>query len=373
MTVTKLHKVAEFGQSIWMDHIQRSMIKSGELESYIHNGLRGITSNPSIFEKAIAETNEYDDQIHALTLEGKSVEEIYETLVIDDIRMAADKLRPVFDKSGGKDGFISLEVNPHLAHDQQGTVNEAKHLFATVDLPNIMIKVPATAEGILAFKELIRDGVNINVTLMFSTTQYDVVAETYLIALQERTGSPKEVINNRISSVASLFVSRMDAKVDKMLDELGAPEAKTLKGRIGIANAKIVYQRFKKFFSGRRWDWEYLHNKGADFQRVLFGSTSTKNPEYSDVMYVDSLIGQHTVNTIPPKTIDAFLDHGTVAATLENNLDEAHEQMEQLSKLGIDLDDVTRQLLNEGIEKFSEPYDNLMKTIAEKKAEYVAA
>jgi len=369
MTQTKLNQTMKFGQSIWMDYIQRSMIESGELESYIDKGLRGITSNPSIFEKAIADTNEYDEQIRALTLEGKSVEEIYEILVIDDIRMAADELRPVFNKTRGADGFVSLEVNPHLAHDRQGSINEAIHLFTAIDRPNIMIKIPATAEGILAFKELTRDGVNINVTLIFSAMQYDIVAEAYLIALQERAGKVKRV--DRISSVASLFVSRLDAKVDEMLDELGTPEAKALKGKIGIANAKIVYQRFKKFFSGRRWD--YLHQKGADFQRVLFGSTSTKNPEYSDVMYVDNLIGQHTVNTIPPKTIDAFMDHGKVAATLENDLDETREQLDQLSKLGIDLDDVTRQLLDEGIEKFSEPYDKLMQSITEKREEYAIA
>ena len=369
MPKTKLQQVTEFGQSIWMDYIQRSMIKSGGLKSYVDKGLRGITSNPSIFEKAISGTDEYDEQIRVLTLEGKSVEEIYEALVVDDIRQAADELRPVFDNSRGTDGFVSLEVNPHLAYDQQGTVNEAKHLARAVDRPNIMIKVPATAEGILAFQELTGDGVNVNVTLIFSTTQYDVVAEAYLIALQERSGKLKAV--DGISSVASLFISRMDVKVDKMLDELGSPEAKALKGKIGIANAKIAYQRFKKFFSGRRWD--YLHDKGANFQRMLFGSTSTKNPQYSDVMYVDNLIGQHTVNTIPPKTIDAFLDHGTVASTLEFNLDEAREQLEELNKLEIDLGDVTRQLLDEGIEKFMEPYDKLMRTIAEKKEEYVIA
>lgn len=369
MTGTKLDKTAELGQSIWMDHIQRSMINSGELERYVKNGLRGITSNPSIFEKAIAETNEYDDQIQKLSLEGKNAGEIYEALVIEDVRRAADVLRPVFDKSRGEDGYISLEVNPHLAHDRQGTINEVKHLFTAVGRPNVMIKVPATAEGILAFQELIGDGVNINVTLMFSTTQYDVVAEAYLVALQERAG--KVLAVNRIASVASLFISRIDVKVDKMLDELGSPEARALRGRIGIANAKMAYQRFKKFFSGRRW--EYLSEKGARFQRVLFGSTSTKNPKYSDVMYVDNLIGPHTVNTIPPKTIDAFMDHGTVASTLEKDLDEARGQLDQLAKLGIDLDDVTRQLLDEGIEKFVKPYDKLIETITEKMTDYIIA
>ena len=369
MSQTKLQQVTKLGQSVWMDYIQRSMIKSGELESYIDRGIRGMTSNPAIFTKAITETDEYNEQIRALTLEGKSVEEIYEALVVEDIRMAADELRPLFNRSRGSDGYVSLEVNPHLAHDRQGTVNEAKHLFSVVDRPNIMIKVPGTSEGMLAYQELIRDGMNINVTLLFSTTQYDIVAEAYLIALQERAGKLHRV--NRIASVASFFVSRIDVKVDKMLDELGSPEADAIKGKIGIASAKIAYQRFKKFFSGRRWD--YLHDKGADFQRLLFGSTSTKNPEYSDVMYVDNLIGDHTVNTIPPKTIDAFLDHGTVASTLDKDVDEARSQLEQLSRLDIDLGEVTRELLDEGIEKFLEPYDKLMQAIAEKQAEYAIA
>ena len=352
-----------------MDYIQRSMIESGELESYIDRGISGITSNPSIFEKAIAETDEYDEQIRSLTLEGKSFEQIYETLVVDDIRLAADELRSVFNRTRSADGYVSLEVNPHLAHDRQGTINEAKHFLHAVDRPNILIKVPATSEGILAFKELTRGGVNINMTLMFSTAQYDIVAEAYLIALQERAGKLHRV--DQVASVASFFVSRVDVKVDPMLDAINTPEANALKGKIGIANAKVAYQRFNKFFSGRRWD--YLHDKHAHFQRVLFGSTSTKNPEYSDVMYVDNLIGKHTVNTIPPQTINAFMDHGTVASTLDSNVDEAREQLDQLSKLGIDLGDVTRELLDEGLEKFARPYDKLMETIKQKQSEYVIA
>lgn len=369
MAQTKLHQITKLGQSIWMDYIQRSMIESGEMKSYIDRGVRGLTSNPAIFAKAITETTEYDEQIRRLTLDGKSVEEIYETLIVEDIQSAADELRPIFNKSRGADGYVSLEVNPHLAHDRQGTINEVKHLFSAVNRPNVMIKVPGTSEGILAYQELIENGVNINVTLLFSITQYDIVAEAFLVALQERAGKLDRI--DRIASVASFFVSRIDVKVDKMLDELGTPEADALKGRIGIANAKIAYQHFKKFFNGRRWD--YLRDRGANFQRVLYGSTSTKNPEYSDVMYVDNLIGEHTVNTIPPKTIDAFLDHGTAASTLENDIDEAHEQLEQLSKLGIDLDDVTRQLLDEGVEKFSKPYDKLIQTISDKQAEFAIA
>jgi transaldolase len=367
MTNTKLHKLTELGQSIWLDYIWRSLIKSGDLAAYVQKGLRGMTSNPAIFEKAIAETDEYDDQIQSLALEGKTAQEIYEALAIDDIRSAADILRPVFDESEGADGHISLEVNPHLAHDRKTTVNEALRLFESVDRPNVMIKVPATAEGLLAIQELITEGVNINVTLMFSMAQYDMVAEAYISALEKRTAKAYNL--HRIASVASFFVSRIDVKVDQMLDEIGTPEAKALKGKIGIANAKMAYQHFKDTFRGKRWD--FLADKGARLQRVLYGSTSTKNPDYSDVMYVDGLIGPNTVNTIPPKTLEAFMDHGTVAVTIDRDLDEARQQLDQLEKVGINLDDVTRELLDEGVEKFVKPYDKLIETIAQKQANLI--
>jgi len=369
MTKTKLHQLTELGQSVWLDYIRRSLIESGDLALYVQKGLRGMTSNPAIFEKAIAGTNEYDDQIQSLALEGKSAQEIYETLAIDDIRSAADILRPVFDESEGTDGYISLEVNPHLAHEKQATVNEAKRLFGRVDRPNVMIKVPATAEGLLAIQELIEAGVNVNVTLMFSMAQYDMVAEAYISALEKRAASVYDL--HHIASVASFFVSRIDVKVDKLLDEIGTPEAKALRGKIGIASAKMAYQHFKKTFQGKRWD--FLADKGARLQRVLYGSTSTKNPEYSDVMYVDGLIGPNTVNTIPPKTLEAFMDHGTVAVTLDRGIDEVHEQLDQLDKVGISLDDVTRNLLDEGVEKFVKPYDKLIETIAEKQVNLITA
>jgi len=369
MAKTKLHKLTELGQSIWLDYISRSLIKSGDLAVYVQKGLRGMTSNPAIFEKAIAETDQYDGQIQSLALEGKTTQEIYELLTIDDVRMAADILYPVFEDSEGADGYISLEVNPHLAHNKEATVVEAKHLFESVDRPNLMIKVPATAEGLLAIQELIEAGININVTLMFSMSQYDMVAEAYISALEKRTAKVHYL--HGIASVASFFVSRIDVKVDKMLDAIGTPDAIALKGKIGIANAKMAYRHFKKMFRGRRWDM--LADKGGRIQRVLFGSTSTKNPDYSDVMYVDGLIGKHTVNTIPPKTLDAFMDHGTVALTLERDLDQAREQLDQLEKVGISLDDVTRQLLDEGIEKFVKPYDKLIETIAEKQANLITA
>jgi transaldolase len=364
MTRTKLHALADAGQSAWLDYIQRSLITSGGLQAYIDKGLRGITSNPSLFEEAIADSHDYDEQIQGLALQEKSAQEIYEELTVEDARMAADMLRPVFDETDGVDGFFSLEVNPHLAHDRQGTINEAVRLFALVDRPNVMIKVPATAEGVSAFQELIEEGVNINVTLMFSLAQYDAIAEAYIAAMEKRA---QNVYNlKQIASVASIFVSRLDTKVDKMLDAFITPKAQALKGKIGIANAKIAYQHFKEYFQSDRW--LRLVEKGARLQRVLYGSTGTKNPDYSDVMYVENLIGRDTVDTIPPKTLEAFLDHGNIALTLEQGLDEAKDQLSGLTELGINLYDVTQELLDEGVDNFIKPYDSLLKTIDEKKA-----
>lgn len=283
--------------------------------------------------------------------------------------MAADILRPVFDESEGTDGFFSLEVNPHLAHDKQGSINEATRLFTMVDRPNIMIKVPATSEGVLAFQQLIEDGININVTLMFSLAQYDQIAEAYIAAMEKRA---ENVYNlQQIASVASIFVSRLDTKVDPMLDAYKTPRADALKGRIAIANAKMAYQHFKDAFLSERW--QRLEEKGARLQRVLYGSTGTKNPNYSDVMYVENLIGPNTVNTIPPKTLEAFLDHGKVALTLESDIDQARAQLNDLAALGINLEEVTQELLDEGVNKFAESYDKLIKTITEKKAELINA
>ena len=369
MTTTKLHTLAEAGQSVWLDHIDRPLITSGGLANYVSRGLRGVTSNPAIFQKAIADSNAYDEQIQKLASEGRSAQEIYEALTVEDSRTAADVLRPVFDETNGTDGFFSLEVNPHLAHDRQGTINEATRLFALVDRPNVMIKVPATLEGVAAFQELIEDGININVTLMFSLEQYDQIAEAYLSALEKRAAN---IYNLRqIASVASIFVSRLDTNLDKMLEVFKTPKAEALKGTIAIANAKIVYQHFKDYFLSERWT--HLEGKGARLQRVLYGSTGTKNLNYSDVLYVENLIGPHTVNTIPPKTLDAFLDHGAVALTLETGLDEARSQLNELAALGIDLNEVTQQLLDEGVENFVKPYDELIKTITEKKMELISA
>jgi transaldolase len=367
MSHTKLHALAEVGQSVWLDYIQRSLITSGGLQTYIDKGLRGITSNPSLFEDAIADSHDYDEQIQRLAMQEKSPQEIYEELTVEDARMAADVLRPVFNETDGLDGFFSLEVNPHLAHDRQGTVREAIRLYSRVDRPNVMIKVPATDEGVLAFQELIEEGLNINVTLMFSLAQYDAIAEAYLAAMEKRAENAYNL--RQIASVASIFVSRLDTKVDKMLDAFITPKAESLKGKVGIANAKIVYQHFKQYFQSERWG--RLEEKGARVQRVLYGSTGTKNPDYSDVMYVENLIGKNTVNTIPPKTLEAFIDHGSITLTLEHGIDEAQEQLNSLPELGINLYDVTQALLDEGLENFDKPYDSLLKTIADKKTALV--
>ena len=365
MSKTKLHELAELGQAMWLDYIRRSMIDSGRLGEYVEMGLRGLTSNPSIFEKAIAGSDDYDEQIKELAAQDKSAKEIFEILSVDDIQGATDVLRPVYDETEGLDGYVSLEVSPHLAHDTEGTIEQGRSLFAKVDRPNTFIKVPATEEGYPAVETLLAEGLNINITLMFSMEQYENVTEAFLSALEKRAERGQDL--SRIASVASFFVSRVDVKVDDMLDQLTSPEAEALKGKIGIANAKMVYQRFKEIFAGERW--ERLTAQGAQRQRVLWASTSTKNPAYPDTLYPDNLIGPHTVNTVPPDTLEAFLDHGTVASTVEQDLDEVREQLDTLAEVGIDLDTVTLELLAEGIVKFAEPVESLMGTIATKKGQ----
>ena len=356
--MTKLHELAELGQSIWLDYIQRSLIKSGELQALIDKGLRGVTSNPSIFQKAISESSDYEADIKQLTADGKSVDQIYEFLTISDVRSAADLMRPVYDATDGLDGYVSLEVNPKLAYDTAGTIKEAKYLYKELDRPNVFIKVPATPEGIPAIKSLIGTGININVTLIFSLAQYEAVAEAYIAGLEELAASGGSL--KQVASVASFFVSRIDTAVDKQLAEIGNVD---LQGKIAIASAKTAYTKFKRIFSGTRW--ERLKESGARVQRPLWASTSTKNPAYPDTLYIDSLIGKDTVNTVPPKTLDAFIDHGTVAETVEKNADEAAEQLSRLSSLGIDLDKVTQSLLDAGVEAFDKAFDTLLEGIAD--------
>lgn len=362
MAKSKLDQLADLGQAAWLDFIRRSFITSGELKALVEKGLRGVTSNPSIFEKAIAGSDDYDEQLFCLAKEGVAVEQIYERMAVSDIQQAADVLRPVYDRTNGLDGYVSLEVSPDLARQTQATIDEARRLFAAVNRPNVMIKVPATAEGIPAIRTLIGEGININVTLMFSLEQYDEVAEAYLEGLEKLATQGGDL--SKVASVASFFVSRVDVMVDEMLEKLQTPEAAALKGKIGIANAKMAYQRFSETFKGERW--ERLAARGARVQRVLWASTSTKDPSLPDTIYVDNLIGPHTINTLPPETLIAFQDHGTLAVTVTAELDEARDQLDRLAELGINLDQVTRRLLEEGIVKFQKPFKSMMESIAAK-------
>ena len=362
----KLMELEKLGQSVWFDFIRRSLITSGELQALIDKGVRGITSNPAIFEKAIAGSNDYDEAIKKLIQTEKSIDEIYESLAIEDISMAADLLRSIYESTNGKDGYVSLEVNPHLADETENTIAEARRLFETLNRPNVMIKVPATAAGIPAITELIGDGVNVNVTLIFGLENYKAVADAYLAGLEKLLASGPSVKGghpvNRVASVASFFVSRVDSAVDQALAEANAKE---LQGKIAIANSKVAYAEFKKIFNGPRW--EELKNKGARAQRVLWASTSAKNPDYPDTIYVDELIGPETVNTLPPATVDSFIDHGKAAETLTLGVDEARRQIEQLKTLGIDLDAITQKLQDDGVIAFAKPFDALLLSLAEKR------
>jgi len=360
--MTKLNELAELGQAIWLDYIRRSFITSGDLQALIGKGLRGVTSNPTIFEKAIAGSVDYDEDLQKLVAEGRSVTEIYEALALDDIARAADLLRPVYDATAGADGYVSLEVSPALAHDTVGTIAEARRLFAALARPNVMIKVPATSAGIPAIETLIGEGVNVNVTLIFSLAQYDAVAKAYLAGLEILAAAGRDL--SEVASVASFFVSRVDSAVDRALDETDATGA-SLKGTIAVANAKVAYAHFCQVFSGARWD--RLAAQGARVQRPLWASTSTKNPHYGDTLYVDSLIGPHTVNTVPPATLNSFRDHGTVEPTLEAGLDEARAQLDRLAELGVDLDAITQKLQDDGVAAFAKSFDSLMASIAHKR------
>jgi len=365
VNMTKLHELAHLGQAIWFDYIRRSFLASGELQNLVDRGVRGVTSNPSIFEKAIAGSADYDEDLRTLVEAGRSVEEIYETLALDDIRRAADILRPLYDETDGADGYVSLEVSPTLAHDTDGTIADARRLFAALGRPNVMIKVPATPAGVPVIEKLIGEGININVTLIFSLAQYEAVAEAYVAGLEKLAASGGDI--GRVASVASFFVSRVDVAVDRILEQIGERQ---LLGKIAIANAKVAYARFGELFAGKRWG--KLAAQGARVQRPLWASTGTKNPAYPDTLYMDSLIGRDTVNTVPPVTLQAFLDHGRVAATIETGVDEARDQLARLAELGIDLDTVTQELQDEGVAKFAKSFESLMRSIAEKQQRLLA-
>jgi transaldolase/glucose-6-phosphate isomerase len=367
-----LIEIMKLGQSIWYDNIRRAMLSSGDLQKKVtEDDLRGVTSNPTIFEKAITGSTDYDEQLHALVSAGKSVSEIYEDLVIDDISRAADILKSVYDKTDGLDGYISLEVNPRLAHDTANTIDEATRLFKRLGRKNVMIKIPAAQEGLPAIEESIYRGVNINVTMIFSIENYEQVAESFIKGLERRAAEGKPV--DHIASVASFFVSRVDTAIDTDIEararQAATPAEKTelesLMGRAAVANAKLAYQKFKEIFHGERF--AALKAKGAQVQRCLWASTGTKNPKYSDVLYVDNLIGPETVNTVPPQTYTAIRDHGRVALTLEEKLDESHAVIKRLSEIGIDLKAVTEKLQKDGLEAFVSSFDTLEQSIEAKR------
>ena len=368
-----LVELGRAGQSVWYDQMEKALLTTGALANMIaEDDLRGLTSNPTIFEKAIGGSDDYQEALEEAARAGADAEAIYEALVLDDIARAADVFRPVYDKTGGVDGFVSLEVSPLLAHDAPETVDQAKRLFAALGRANVMIKVPATEQGIPAIEELIAEGINVNVTLIFSREVYREVMEAYIRGLERRAlgGEPIDALR----SVASFFVSRIDTKADaalkEKLEKTADPDERTmlegLLGKVAIANAKVAYQRFLQTFSGPRW--QALHTKGARVQRPLWASTGTKDPAYSDILYVETLIGPDTVNTIPPKTYAAFKDHGDVRATLTEGAFDARAVLERLEKAGISLDAITDQLTREGVKSFSESFESLMKTIESRRA-----
>lgn len=358
--MTKSHELAQLGQSVWYDNIRRAIIESGELQQLLDDGVLGITSNPSIFEKAIAGSADYDAAIQELVAQGKSTEAIYETLALEDIDRAADMLRPIYDATDGVDGYVSLEVSPTLAHDTEGTIADARRFFAALNRPNIMIKVPATPAGMPAIRQLISEGINVNVTLIFSLDSYEDVMAAYIAGLEANNGDLA-----RVASVASFFVSRVDSAVDELLAAKGNT---ALPGKIAIANAKAAYKRFQEVFAGPRW--EALAARGARVQRPLWASTSTKNPVYPDTLYVDELVGPHTVNTVPPATLVAFNDHGTVAETLTADVDEALAQLEQLAAVGVDLTAVTQKLQDDGVAAFAKSFESLLASVAQKQKSF---
>jgi len=362
METNKVKQIHSFGQSIWLDFIDRNIIASGKLKELIDvDGICGVTSNPAIFEKAITGSSDYDDEIRTLSDSDKSNEEIFFGLAITDIKNATDVFRGVFDKANGADGFVSLEVSPFLALDTEGTIKQAEELWRAVDRKNVMIKIPGTQPGVEAIRKSIAKGININVTLLFGLPRYEEVAEAYISGLEDHLAAGHSI--GHISSVASFFLSRIDVLVDPMLDEKGLGD---LKGEIAIASAKKAYEIYKKVFSGPRW--EKLAEKGAKVQRLLWASTSSKNPTFKDTKYVEALIGPETVDTVPLETIEAFRDHGIVASTLDNDLDKATEALERLKMAGIDIDKITQQLEDEGIEKFNKPFEKLLRLLRIKKA-----
>ena len=368
MSESRLHQLSELGQSVWIDYLSREMLQTGELERMMRDdAVVGITSNPTIFQKAISQGERYDEQIRACLGETDDPKEIFWRLAEKDVGDACDVLRPVWDAGQGRDGYVSIEVDPTLAHDAQATIEQAAMLHALIERPNLFVKIPATSEGLAAIEEMIARGRNINVTLIFSLQRYAEVVEAYvrgLARLVEGGGDP-----SKVASVASFFVSRVDTEADRRLDEKDAPDE--LKGKLAVANAKLAYERYKELFAGERWD--ALSARGATTQRCLWASTSTKNPAYRDVLYVEELIGPKTVNTMPEETIEAFEDHGEVALTLERDVDEARRVFERNAEAGVDYDDVVAVLEREGVQKFSDSFAELLDGVRAKRGELVSA
>jgi transaldolase len=367
MAHSRLHQLSELGQSVWIDFLSRDMLRSGELARLMdEDSVVGVTSNPTIFQKAISAGDAYDEQLRRELEEERDAKELFLRLAVQDVSDATDLLRKVWDGGGGLDGYVSLEVDPTLAYETDATIAEADRLHGLVDRPNLFVKIPATEPGLPAIEEMISRGKSINVTLIFSLERYAEVAEAYIRGLErlvEAGGDPTHV-----ASVASFFVSRVDTEADRRLEEAGAPAE--LQGRLAVANAKLAYQRYEEIFAGERW--EALAARGATTQRCLWASTSTKNPAYSDVLYVESLIGPATVNTMPEETVHAFQDHGRVARTLDQDVEEAHEVFRQVAEAGVDYDDVVATLEREGVDKFSESFAELLDGIRAKSGELVA-
>lgn len=368
-----LWQLSELGQSVWLDYIRRGMLESGELERMLGEyALRGVTSNPTIFEQAIAGSGDYDDALERLAGEGLTAEEVFERLAVEDIQRAADLFRAIYEESGGRDGFVSLEVSPELADDTEATLAAARRLWAAVDRPNAMIKVPGTDAGIPAIEQLLFEGINVNTTLLFSLESYERVMDAYLTALERRLAAGQAV--DRIAAVASFFVSRVDTAVDALLEAqlpaIAEPDRRmhlqSLRGRAAIANAKLAYARFREVFGTERF--ARLAQQGAHVQRPLWASTSTKNPSYRDVIYVEELIGPDTVNTMPLATLEAFADHGVVRRTVDADVDRARADLAALAEAGVDLADVTRRLQAEGVEKFAASYRSLLESVEQKLA-----
>ena len=377
MSSNPLSQLSPLGQSVWLDLIRRNMLtKGGEMQKLIENdSVRGVTSNPAIFEKAINGSPDYDDEIRALGKQGKDAVAIYENLAVADVGAAADFFRPLYDSTKGADGFVSIEVSPKLAHDTNGTVAEAKRLWKWLNRPNIMVKIPGTKAGLPAIQQCLSEGININVTLLFAVERYEAVLEAYLAALEQRVKAGQPV--DRIASVASFFLSRIDTLLDPQIEKAaqagGAKGdiARNLPGKVAVANAKIAYQKYEAVSGGERW--KKLVAKGARPQRLLWASTSTKNPKYADTMYVEPLIGKDTVNTMPLETVEAYRDHGKPADRIREGLADAQRTLAQLQEIGIDLAVATQQLEDEGVKKFIDPFEKLLGSIEAKRKAVLAS